>query len=385
MGMYVYLGENGQALGDSDICRNVKTARAKASMITALTTNPITVSELVEDKKVATKYNKVKVGETFVYNGIVAWKDKDGKIWGVNSDGSLSVNPDMAKRKEEREAKRWGEYKTVKGSNVPVLDRGKKVGKWAVAVRNDRTGSIRFIGKDGKLTYNVQDAMQYFDEVTIKGEKIAGDRGKAREVVTRMNKERKSKDIKWFVAHLDVDKVTLYDSDGNPVKDAKGKVKTRKVPVGITKSDAVIHQQGFTKTDVRSFIVSLDGQTVARESSIEDARLRAIEVAGYTRNVAISKIKGSLPVPIGYVNRGLNGYYYWTVKVIDRRARDVKGRGVDVAPYVIVNKYSINDKDGSITKVQVGESATDIRNRKLAEEFAKNGINFRVEDIRKRR
>ena len=323
MGKYIYVsydssvgGRVGKVLGDP--CRNVKSARAKAGMITALTTNDITVLGVNPESKIdfhkgSTFTHSTPIadltyeGETFVYNGIVAWKDKEGKIWGVNSDGSLSINPDMAKRKEEREAKRWGKYKTVKGSNVPVPDRGKKVGKWAVAVRNDRTGSIRFISKDGKLTYNIQDAMQYFDTVTIKGEKIAGDRGKAREVVTRMNKERKSKDIKWFVAHLDVDKVTLYDSDGNPVKDAKGNVKTRKAPVGISKSDIDFKpQQGFTKTDVRSFILSIDGKNVGRERTIEEARLRAIELAGYTKNVAISKIKGSLPVPVGYVNKGLN-------------------------------------------------------------------------------
>ena len=58
---------------------------------------------------------------------------------------------------------------------------------------------------------------------------------------------------------------------------------------------------------------------------------------------------------------------------------------MDVAPYVIVNKYAIDESDGSIRKIQVGESATDKRNRRLAEEFARNGINFRVEDTRKRR
>lgn len=344
-------------------------------------------------------------------NGAIAsviWDGADGRKFRVLPDGgmeSMSIVkeprptarmtreedlPDNTKERWNRKVG-WGKQRT---GNMPVPeranvrkknDKGELVnlnkGRWVIVRRDDRNNSMSFMSANGEWTFNIKEALRYTDDrmVKVNGEsvKIKGDKVKATNVARRLNKERKSRKVTYFVAKIAVDKKTNEATGLLIAVGTDNEGKRMEVVEHIAPAPSSWSDKG-------GLVLSLDGQIVKRAMNLDTARLIATTLCGYTKTVAISKNRNGTTEPLGIVNLGKDGYVWWSLKETPTHAYDVKGRRVNTVERVGVHKFAIQ-VDGSVKPLQVGESMEDQRNRRLVEEFAKSGINFKVETVRKRK
>lgn len=349
------------------------------------------VAESASRKGILAKAYRLIVDSGFKRNTFVV-TDKDmasmGAVFGLANEGKVYLRADGKRYVVDEEG---NISKFVPKKAVTVND---TEGDYVIAVRNDNTGSVRFMGRGG-LTSNPKYALKYSKKTA--STEVKSDKAKAGIVAKRLNKERPSMSgHEYFVTELEYG--TKKDDKGKEKKDYDNPLRIKG-----SKTDFDIPSRA-SPFDEGRYIISYNGREAdisdkgARARNSNGARKKAIQILsamplsmGVT-SVAISQIVGGVTNPLGIVKLvregGVDSFQWWTRKIITKPAYDVKGRRVEGSRYVIVVRFTL-DADGKPVKQirktegEKEQAREQARLEEMQREFAKAGINFKV-DTRKR-
>lgn len=348
--------------------------------------NGFSVAESASRKGILATAYRMMVDSGFKRNTFVV-TDKDmvsmGTVFGFANEGKVYLRADGKRYVVDED----GNYtKFVPKKAVTVND---TEGDYVIAVRNDNTGSVRFMGRGG-LTSNPKYALKYSKKTA--STEVKSDKAKAGIVAKRLNKERPSMSShEYFVTELEYG--TKLNDKGKSVKDYDN-------PLRIKDSRVVFDRSRTSSDDEGRFIIAYSSGREAntkRARNLNDARKKAIQTLASTPmsaifpSVTVSSVSGDGSMtPLGIVKQMKMGkakyYEWWTRKVITKSAYDVKGRRVQGQSYVKVAKFVL-DTNGKVVKAthpEREEKAEDdphilTQLEEMQREFAKAGINFIID------
>lgn len=348
--------------------------------------NGFSVAEATSRKGILAKAYRLMVDSGFKRNTFVV-TDKDmasmGSVFGFANEGKVYLRADGKRYVVDED----GNYtKFVPKKAVTVND---TEGDYVIAVRNDNTGSVRFMGRGG-LTSNPKYALKYSKKTA--STEVKSDKAKAGIVAKRLNKERPSMSShEYFVTELEYG--TKLDEKGKERKDYDN-------PLRIKGSKTDFETSRASPFDEGRYIITYNGREAdisdkgARAKNLNGARKKAIQILstiplsmGVT-SVVISHIVGGVTNPLGVVKLvregGVDSFQWWTRKVITKPAYDVKGRRVQGSKYVIVVRFTLDANGKPVKQVRRTEDEKEqareqARLEEMQREFAKAGINFIID------
>lgn len=355
--------------------------------------NGFSVAESASRKGILATAYRMMVDSGFKKNTFVV-TDKDmvsmGTVFGFANEGKVYLRADGERYVVDED----GNYtKFVPKKAVTVND---TEGDYVIAVRNDNTGSVRFMGRGG-LTSNPKYALKYSKKTA--STEVKSDKAKAGIVAKRLNKERPSMSShEYFVTELEYG--TKLNDKGKERKDYDN-------PLRIKGSKTDFDIPSRTPVDEGRYVVIEDGKVVTMFDTGDKIRSRSRNLNGARKNavwmlhnfgghkvtsLVIAQIVGGISKPIGVVKlireRGANGevetFQWWTRKVITKPAYDVKGRRVQGSRYVIVVRFTLDAEGKPVKQVRRTEDEKEqareqARLEEMQREFAKAGINFIID------